>query len=255
MKKTTLIIFLILPFTLSFAQEVNEMSSDRPGFAESSSNLSIKDFQAESGFVFEKFDSNINNYTFNTTLLRYGLLDYLELRLGFEYLGTYVSLDGGDRDWNGFGPLKLGTKLFIMEESEGTPQLAFLSTFTVPNTGSSVFEADNFGAEFKLAGDYSLNEAMSLGANVGVFWSGQSEEDYAVGLYAFVVDLTLTNEFGVFAELYGLLPNEGKNDHRWDGGITYGVNENLQLDFSAGVGLSKVSPDFFISLGLSIRMP
>ncbi|WP_209319853.1 transporter [Ancylomarina longa] len=65
----------------------------------------------------------------------------------------------------------------------------------------------------------------------------------------------MSEKLNAFAELYGFLPGKGKNDHRWDGGLTYEVNENLQLDISTGIGLSKVSPDFFPSLGLSIRMP
>lgn len=45
------------------------------------------------------------------------------------------------------------------------------------------------------------------------------------------------------------------NDLRADFGFTYLVRPNLQLDLSSGLGFSKISPDFFISTGLSWRIP
>ena len=174
----------------------------------------------------------------------------MELRLGVAYLGT-----NGSFDKSGLAPVTVGAKFFLREEGDGLPQLAFLTTLTIPNTGSTVFESENLGADIRINGEYSLNEAMSFGANLGVVWSGVEAEDYAVGIYTAVIGMSLSEKLGAFAELYGFLPKEGKNDHRWDAGLTYAVNEDFQLDFSTGIGLSKVSPDFFISLGLSVRIP
>ncbi|MCT4604221.1 MAG: transporter [Marinifilum sp.] len=255
MNKFQILLILLMLSGALFAQENDPMVTDRPSQAESASIIPIKGFQLESGFAFERVDSELRNVTFNTTLLRYGLVENMELRLGFQYLGRYESLEGGDRDENGFGPLTLGAKFLLIEENGDLPQLALLSTLSLPNTGNSAFENDNLGADIRLTADYSLNEAMTLGGNLGVTWSGISGEDYAVWMYAIAVGLELSDKIGTYAELFGFFPGEGKNDHRWDGGLTYAVANNLQLDFSTGIGLSKVSPDFFISLGLSIRMP
>ncbi|WP_171595216.1 transporter [Marinifilum caeruleilacunae] len=255
MYKFQILVYFILLSGGVYAQETVQMVTDRPGQAESASVMSIKSFQVESGFSFEKVNANLNNVSYNTTLLRYGLVENIELRLGFQYLGSYESLDGGDSDESGFGPLTAGAKFLLLAESEQSPQLALLSTLAIPNTGSSAFENDNLGADIRINADYTLNQAMSLGANFGVMWSGAKEEDFAVWMYAAVIGLSISEQVGAYAELYGFLPGEGKNDHRWDGGLTYAVSDNLQLDFSTGIGLSKVSPDFFISLGLSIRMP
>lgn len=255
MKKINLLALLLVLNGILCAQEKNPMVTDRPGQAESASVMELRGFQLESGFAFEKVNSDISNVTFNTTLLRYGLVDNLELRLGLQYIGYYESLIGSDIDVSGFGPVTVGAKFLLLEESDRKPQLALLSTLSIPKTGASEFENENLGAEVRLNADYSLNQAMTLGGNLGVFWSGNEDENFAVWMYAAVVSLALSDKIGAFAELYGFLPGEGKNDHRWDGGLTYAVNNDLQLDFSTGIGLSKVSPDFFISLGLSIRMP
>jgi len=255
MKKITLLAVLVFLVGWLTAQDKVDMVTDRPDQTESASVITHKGFQVESGFLFERYDSSISNTTYNSTLVRYGLLENIELRLGVAYLGTKISLDGGSLDKSGLAPLTIGAKFFLREEGGGIPQLAFLTTLTIPNTGSTAFESEKLGADIRVNGEYSLNEAMSFGANLGVAWSGAEYGNYAVGIYTAVIGMSLSEKLGAFAELYGFLPKEGKNDHRWDGGVTYAVNEDLQLDFSTGIGLSKVSPDFFISLGLSIRMP
>ncbi|MBI9058967.1 MAG: transporter [Labilibaculum sp.] len=254
-KRITFIAIALLFSGFLKAQEKTEMVTDRPDQTESASVVPLRGFQLETGFSFEKYDSYTNNTSYNSTLLRYGLFERVELRMGLEYLGVSQSFDGMDFDENGFGPISVGAKFFLREEADGLPQLAFLTTLSIPKTGAEVFENKNLGADFRLNGEYTLNEAMSFGANLGVQWSGVEGDDSAVGIYTAVIGMNLSEKIGAFAELYGFLPSEGKNDHRWDGGLTYAVNEDLQLDFSTGVGLSKVSPDFFISLGLSIRMP
>ncbi|RKE02085.1 transporter [Marinifilum flexuosum] len=256
MRKIFVLTLFVMLSGVIIAQEKDPMVTDRPSQAESASIMDIRGFQIESGFAFEKVSSDIDFVTFNSTLLRYGLVENIELRLGVQYLGFYYSMDGLDIDETGFGPLTLGAKFLLLEESEGNhPQLALLSTFSVPKSGASAFENENLGADIRLNADYTISDAMTLGGNLGVIWSGIEGQDYAVWMYAAAIGLTLSDKLGAYAELYGFLPGEGKNDHRWDGGLTYAVTEDLQLDFSTGVGLSKVSPDFFISLGLSIRMP
>ena len=254
-KKNIFIAISLLFSNFLIAQEKPGMVTDRPDQTESASVIPIRGFQLETGFSFERYDSYTNKTSYNSTLLRYGLFERVELRMGLEYLGVSQSLDGGDSEENGFGPISIGTKLFLREEGDGLPQLALLATLSIPKTGTEAFENKNLGADLRLNGEYTLNEAMSFGANLGVAWSGAEEDDAAIGIYTAVIGMNLSEKIGAFAELYGFLPSEGKNDHRWDGGLTYAVNEDFQLDFSTGVGLSKVSPDFFISLGLSIRMP
>lgn len=264
MKKVLLICCTVLLSGFLLAQEKQGMVTDRPTQATSASVISLNGFQVESGFSFEKYSVDINNTTYNSTLFRYGIFEKLELRLGLAYVGTkytMIDMDGSgfmrdsEQRENGFAPITIGAKFALREEGDGLPKLALLTTLSIPKTGADAFEHKNLGADIRIAGDYSLNEAMTFGGNVGVVWSGFEGQDYATGIYAAVIAMNLSEKIGAFAELYGFLPGEGKNDHRWDGGVTYSVNENLQLDFSTGVGLSKVSPDFFISLGLSIRMP
>ena len=40
-----------------------------------------------------------------------------------------------------------------------------------------------------------------------------------------------------------------------EGGFTFLVNEDLQLDVSAGAGLNDAAPDFFVAAGVAWRLP
>jgi hypothetical protein len=59
-----------------------------------------------------------------------------------------------------------------------------------------------------------------------------------------------------FVEYFGLyydgLAGDGP-EHYLDGGFTYLVNNDLQLDLRAGKGLSDAADDFFTGVGLSVR--
>jgi hypothetical protein len=59
----------------------------------------------------------------------------------------------------------------------------------------------------------------------------------------------------MFIESFGLIPESGESAHQLDTGFTFLVLPNFQLDISGGIGISMGSPDNFISMGLSYRIP
>jgi hypothetical protein len=55
-------------------------------------------------------------------------------------------------------------------------------------------------------------------------------------------------------ESYGRYSTDEDPDHRMDAGITYLLTPNLQLDASAGMGISEAAPDYFVSIGCTLRI-
>ena len=72
-------------------------------------------------------------------------------------------------------------------------------------------------------------------------------------IYTLTTGIALSERVGGFVELYGFAPVHDKADHRFDGGLTCLLNNDLMIDLSAGVGLTNNAPDYFVSLGLSCR--
>lgn len=252
MKKQLLIIAGMFLSLATVAQETSSgLVTDRPDQTESAAVVPFKSLQIESGFVMEKStiaDITVNSYTYNTTLLRYGLFKPFELRLGLEYLGE--NTPGAP---SGFGPLHTGFKVRIAREDGWKPAVAFLGGINLPFTADDYYAPENTAAGLRFAFAHTLSEKLSLGYNLGAEWVGESASPGF--FYSVALGIGLTDHLSMFAESYGLVPESGIREHMLDAGFTYLLLHNLQVDASAGVGLNEEAADHFLSFGISYRIP
>ncbi len=107
-----------------------------------------------------------------------------------------------------------------------------------------------------------LGERVSLGSNAGFSWSsgpdGAGDIETLVDFrYTAAVGFGLTDVVGAFAETFGAvaLESAGVSTYHVDGGFTFLVRRQLQLDVSGGVGLNDAADDWFVGAGVSVRFP
>jgi len=258
MKKYLFLLTIFIWPLLVFAQsDYSEMVTDRPDQTESAQVVPLKNLQIETGFVREfnkKGKISYVDYAFNSTLLRYGLLKSLELRLGIEYLGARIDYLLDDPiTISGFGGLFSGVKYRILEEDGSKPGIAVLANLVFPFTANDRYKTDHTAAGLCLALSQSLSDKLSIGYNLGTEWDGNSNT--AVWFYSVSMGIPLTSRLGMFIESYGFIPNWDKAAHLADAGFTYLILPNLQADLSAGLGLNDPATDHFISFGVSYRVP
>ena len=254
------ILFLPLLFLSVFAtaQNTSELITDRPDQTESSTVVPYKSLQIETGFLLEKKSNDLmqhKSYAYNSTLLRYGLLQNFELRLGLDYLSDRFEMkeEGITKKISGFSPLYTGFKVNIVEEAGWKPEIAFLGGVTLPFTAKKDYKPTHVSANMRFAFTHTLSERFSLGYNLGAEWDGESAGP--LYFYSLVLGVELTNNLGIFAESYGLLNPEGEPENMVDTGFTYLILHNFQIDLSGGIGLNDNAIDNFISLGLTLRIP
>jgi len=133
---------LILTITTIYAKAQNEapeLITDRPDQTESSTVVPHKSLQIEAGFVMENNETNFfkqKSFAYNITLLRYGLLENFELRLGLDYLGEQIEIKNTDstNTISGIGPVYAGFKVQITEEDGWKPEIDFLGGIGIQNT-------------------------------------------------------------------------------------------------------------------------
>jgi hypothetical protein len=257
-------ILLIPVIILTACQHANaqdtapELITDRPDQTESSSVVPAKTLQIESGFVtgFNETDRFKNReYAYNGTLLRYGLLDNAEFRVGLEYLGEKTTGKPGDSltTTHGFGPLYTGFKLQITREDGLLPEIAFLAGLGLPFTADRDFKPAHSYADMRFSVSHTLSRLFSLGYNLGVEWDGESAVPSY--FYSAVLGTGISPRLGFFVEIFGLLPEAGNSSHTLDGGFTFLLTPLLQLDISGGLGLNETASDNFVSCGFSYRLP
>jgi len=245
---------LLFGFILNAQTEVDKVeygkiSTDRPDQTEASSVVPKKFLQIETGAFFESLGA-IDAITYNTTLLRYGLLDNMELRLGFDH--TEVKLNTNTIA-SGFSPLLLGVKIAVSEEKGWLPEIAFIGHINMPFFASTDFETKSTGTDFRFSLSHTLSEKSSLGYNLGLAWDGDITT--AIYVYTIAYGYSFTDKLGGFFELYGNAYEDDSFDHLWDAGITYLISDNVQLDVSGGTGITKDVQDIFLSAGISFRIP
>ncbi|MDY7395938.1 transporter [Aureibaculum sp. 2210JD6-5] len=256
-----LLIFIVVELTAQVedkAKKYGELITDRPDQTESPSVVPKGFLQVETGTFFEKVkNNNIENEskTYNTTLLRYGLLENLELRFGLDFMEQSRAISGTKLEdiASGFSPLLLGVKVGITEEKGLLPEIGLLGHLSLPFSASKDYKPENTGVDFRFAFSHTLNEKSSISYNLGAAWGDDSPE--AAYVYTLVYGNSITEKLGVYVELYGDMPENNKANHLWDMGFTYLVSDNIQLDISGGTGISRNIQDLLLSAGISFRIP
>ncbi|MBT8375533.1 MAG: transporter [Bacteroidia bacterium] len=258
-KQLFLAVALLLSTAYMFSQEENAVQplvTDRPDATEASSTVGKGILQFETGGQYESFEKNnikSEDYTFNTMLIRYGILDNLELRLGWDFVEGVTKVNGNTLDnvTSGFSPLLLGMKLDITEENGAMPEIALIGHVFPVFSASADYRPEYTGVDFRFSLSHTLSERSSLGYNIGAQWGNDSPE--AAAIYTLAYGYSISEKLGLYAELYGDLPEDSSANHYWDAGITYLVNNDLQLDTYVGTSITE-GQDFLLGLGFSYRV-
>ena len=244
--------FLVLIWLLTtgrlLAQSEDPLSTDRPGEGTDAATVVGEGVgQLETG-VFREWETT-SDYSlgyYPTTLLRYGLLNRLELRLS---TGLYNS---NAQQGIGWSPLDLATKVALIEQAQGwIPQAALLVGFTLPATGSVEVQSEFTQPRVVLLLNHSINSWLGITTNLGAHWENDSPE--TIYRYALSFDLSLSERVGAFAEFYGDLPEASATSHLFNAGFTYLLTNDLQLDVAAGTALTDNAPDLYVGGGVSWR--
>jgi hypothetical protein len=230
-----------------------DLITDRPDQTESSSVIPQGLIQLESGWLVRSKEGQ-RAHEWPGTLVRTGIGNRTELRLGWEG-GIWDPLSSG------VGDTSIGAKFFLSEESGWLPQTALLADMSIP-TGSDEFSSHRADPGLRLAFSNTLNDRVSLAYNAGFVLSSErdSTDDIDTGnefVYTAALGIGLLENLGAFIEVFGgeSLALERNSGTSLDGGLTYLILPNLQLDFYSGVGLSDSADDWFLGAGFSIRLP
>lgn len=219
-----------------------DLITDRPDQTESAVTVEPGRIQIETGVLFTHNKSGGATSEVTEvlgTLLRIGLSDRLELRVGFDGL---ISVPGA----SGLGDASLGAKVMVAEETANRPQVAVLVETSVP-IGDDGFTSADYAPSARLALSKDFGDSLGIGFNVGA----EFPEDDEILFYTLAAGVGIDDKNGFFLEIFG----DTESSHSFDAGWTYLVKSNLQFDLAAGVGLSDEAPNWFVGLGISVRLP
>jgi hypothetical protein len=265
-RRGTVVLLVALACAGSAGAEEEALVTDRPDQTESTSVVAPGHVQVETGWTSRRAreeGARIEGREAGGSLARVGLLPRVELRVGWDgRVRERADLGRGvEQEVAGSGDTALGAKALLGEERGRRPRIALLAMASLPS-GHAELTTDRVDPELRVACSRSLSERLSLGANGGLAWTSEEGADgerdtLADAFYTVSLGAALGQRWGAFAELFGDVPASasGGPAHSFDGGVTFLVWENLQLDLAAGVGLSAEADDTFVGAGLSFRLP
>ncbi|QGJ70472.1 Transporter [Planctomycetales bacterium 10988] len=236
--------------------------TDRPDFTESSSTVGRGVLQLEMGYTYS-FDNDgteqLRSHSYPETLFRYGILaDWLELRLDWNYAEEEIR--GANPDLlSGGEDLGLGLKVALTPQAGLLPEMALIPQMSVP-TGSSAFSDEEVlpGVIWIYSWEVSDRISTAGSSQINRAIDGLSGEAYLEFAQSWAASLSFSEKLGGYCEWYGLIPSSAESvlpEHYFNGGLTYLINNDLQLDIRAGTGLNDAALDYFVGTGISIRMP
>ncbi|WP_089370715.1 transporter [Dokdonia pacifica] len=258
--KKSIIIMCLLGFSIQLvAQETEttpDLVTDRPDATEAPTVVPVGSLQVETGALTTSFEDNgikEEVFTYNTTLLRYGILDNLELRIGWNFEEVQTTINGMESNdvASGLSPLLFGAKVAITEEKGWFPEIGLIGHIFLPFTASSDFKPEFTAADFRFSFNHTLSERSGIAYNLGGQLGGESAE-FAY-IYTLAYGYSITDKLGAYVEVYGDLPEDSSANHFWDAGLTYAIAPLIQLDATVGQSITE-GQDILLSAGVSFRI-
>tara|TARA_R110001592_G_scaffold360963_1_gene670417 strand:- start:4594 stop:5247 length:654 start_codon:yes stop_codon:yes gene_type:complete len=213
--------------------------------------------QLELGYTYIFDDdgtTSTKSHSYPEPLLRYGILaEWLEFRLGWNYPSEEIA----EMDISGSEDLYLGFKIGLTPQECILPEMALIPQMTVP-TGADEFTAGEVLPGLNWIYSWEINDFISTAGSTQL--NRASDEGtgnaYTEWAQSWTIGYSLTEKVGAYTEWFAFFPQSAdtaKPEYYFNGGFTYLINNNVQWDIRAGLGLNEAADDFFFGTGLSIR--
>jgi hypothetical protein len=247
-----------------------QIETDRPDFTESPNVVLKGALQIETGFILENNKESVGgiggpstltqrNLTVNTSLFRFGLTDKVELRLYTAVNSNQLLVESGlvipdtTIKTSGFQTSFIGFKTNLYKSDKMS--IGFLGHLYIPELASGDFMKANgqkIAPEFLIPLTYDITDRFGIAVQYGLSWDGVTPNPTTS--YTLALGYSITDKLSAYIEPYGFLTNNGDEFYLINGGFTYLINDDFQVDLTGGFGLNEAAPDNFINCGASFLL-
>lgn len=248
-------------------RERDEIETDRDSFTPATTTASRGRLIAETAYSFIDNRGIKETHSLPELILRYGISDRVELRLGWNYevggVGNATTgLDASDEDPTRTRAslireytLAYGAKVRLTDQAGWRPQSALILQGFTPTGGSTGAGTASqlvatYAAGWQFANRWKFDAAMRYGTGSE---DGDSFNSWAPSA---VLKVPLGEKWAAHVEYFGIMTT-GKERNTTQQfvspGLHYLVTSDLEVGFRLGWGLNHQSARFFSNVGLGWR--
>ena len=234
--------------------ETDALVPDRPGFTNGSETVlpgrvlvELGGTRTKGASPFAKTQASGDGLTTDApqALVRAGLTDKTELRLT---LPDYAWPSGSA---SGFSDGSVGMRYKFYQSKDGNTKLALTPFLTVP-VRSAVTSSGHVDPALTLGVQTKSGERWGVQSNLTLSYPTQNGGRVTDYTGSGEVSYALTKALSVYGDYYYDAPVGSPPSPIADGGLTYRVGKNIQLDLETGRGLGGGAPVQFYGGGVAV---
>lgn len=238
--------------------ERDEIETDRDSFTFATSTVGWHKTIIETSYTYIDNRVGPDSHSFPELLVRRGVTDWLELRVGWNYdaggpgVASGNEVGGEDFQTETEGRMLYGAKVFTSRQSGWRPESSLIVQGYTPTAGPSTASTVDVGEAFgwTLPNGWTWNSALR-------FATAYEKTDYfSQWAPSTVLKIPVGERWNVHAEYFGIV-SYGKQTPLNNQFASFGVHvlltRNLELGLRVGAGLNRETPDFFNNVGVGWR--
>jgi hypothetical protein len=254
--------FAAAPAVIAQEGEEEHIETDRDSFTPATTTAGCGRMIFEAGYSYIDNRDVADSHSFPEFIARYGINDWLELRVGanYEVGGASSSVTGGGGGFGETAPGEIeseakviyGFKAAITEEDGWKPQSAAIVQWATPTSGpeSETHMNATYVWGWKLADDLQWDSAIRYGD------ASEDVDHFNRWAPSTVLKYGITEKWYAHVEYFGIF-TDGRDDELSQSyvspGIHYLVTKDCEVGVRVGWGLDHDAANFFSNVGIGVR--
>lgn len=242
-------------------EEEDEIETDRDSFTPATTVAGHRRTIIELAHSFIDNRDVPETHSYPELLTRFGVSDWLELRLGWNYevggAGSPVSGNvpddfGDENELERASRVLYGAKVLLTAQEGWLPQSAFLVHGFTPTSGQSNHTdmSLTYATGWTLPNDWTFDSALRYGS------ASLEGDKFNTWAPSTVLKIPLGEKWKIHAEYFGIF-SDGREDETvqqfFSAGAHYLITKDLEIGTRVGWGLNQEAPNFFSNAGLGWR--
>jgi len=241
-------------------REEEHLETDRDSFTPATTLVGRGWTMFETSYSFIDNRTAADSHSLPEVLTRFGLTDWLELRLGWnleaggggEVSGNEIGGDEATGQSETETKLLYGLKIAVSEQDDWLPRSAIIVHANTPTSGPNTATqfVTTYVAGWTLPNRWNIDSSMRY---VAATEEGDHFNQWAPSI---VLKVPFGERWNAHAEYFGIFSQNRANDSNgqyFSPGVHYLLSPNCELGTRVGWGLNDDASNFFSNIGLGVR--